>query len=119
MKDKLAYLHKLKSEQSKVNWLIYDELKMADYLLPSNLEIGVDLAKFIAKLQTRMVKEVKHNFKNMHQNLICDSCNNGECKQEHLLMCKELMGKNEILTYIPDYKDIWNGDLEEKMSLPN
>ena len=38
--------------------------------------------------------EVKNNFQNMHQNLICESWNKFECTREHLLICKELIGKN-------------------------
>ena len=35
--------------------------------------------------------------------------------QKHLLNCQYLLGKNQILSYIPEYKDIFNGSLEEQI----
>ena len=62
-----------------------------------------------------MVKEVKCNFKTMHNTLICQSCLKHECTQEHLLSCEKLIGSNELLTYIPKYFEIWEGSFEEKL----
>ena len=88
---------------------------MADYLMPCEMEIPINLAKFIVKIQTRMIKEIKTTFKQKYNgNLICDSCMNHECNQPHLLECPKLLGKNEMLTYIPNYQDIFEGDLREK-----
>ena len=34
--------------------------------------------------------------------------------QRHLLECKYLSGKNVMLSYIPRYKDLFTGELEEQ-----
>ena len=113
-KSALCYLHKMKSEQSKVKHLNFTHLNMADYLQPNELDFSNDVACFLAKLQTRMVK-VKCNFKNMHLDLICKTCMKSECTQEHLLYCEPLLGKNELVSYIPEYNEIWNGNIGEKL----
>ena len=64
-----------------------------------------------------MIENVKSNFKeNYKPNLVCNSCNLSECNQEHLLECSALIGKNELLTYIPNYIDIFdNENIHEQM----
>ena len=43
-------------------------------------------------------------------NLTCNSCHLSECNQEHLLECSALIGRNELLTYIPNYIDIFDNE---------
>ena len=89
----------------------YSELKMASYLCPNEEFMNVNTACFIAKTQTFMIENVKCNFKEKYRpNLICNSCMTSECNQEHLLYCKELIGSNELVSYIPDYIDIFDDD---------
>ena len=58
-----------------------------------------------------MIENVKTNFKEKYKpNLNCNSCKQSECIQEHLLECKALLGSNEIMTYIPNYRDIFDND---------
>ena len=35
--------------------------------------------------------------------------------QEHLLSCKYLIGKNEIVSYIPDYEDLFLEDIDAQV----
>ena len=110
----LDYLHQMKSDQNKVKHLKYNELKLADFSQPK-MHFSIHIAYFLAKLQTSMVKEVKCNFKTMHNTLICQSCLKHEYTQEHLLSCEKLIGSNELLIYIPQYYEIWEGSFEEKI----
>ena len=93
----------------------YDCLKMAPYLCP-NEEIFPEMAKFIARLQCHMVEEVKANYKSKYgeQNMNCSVCKVKKCTQQHLLECPILIGKNEQLTYIPNYNDLFETDLREQ-----
>ena len=63
-----------------------------------------------------MIENIKNNFKELYKpNLLCDYCKISECDQKHLLECSELIGKNEILSYIPNYIDIVNdNDIREQ-----
>ena len=53
-------------------------------------------------------------------NYLCGSCNLSECSQKHLLECSTLIGKNEIVSYIPNYIDIFNdNDIKEQVYIEN
>ena len=47
--------------------------------------------------------------------LMCMKCENMEMNQRHLLECKHLIGKSEIVTYIPDYNDLFKEDIEQQI----
>ena len=98
----------------------YKELKISSFL-SSESEVPFETAKFIAKIQTHMVETVRLNFQGFYKpNLICQSCKISECSQSHLLSCKMLIGSNEIVSYIPEYKDIFNDkDIEEQCHIAN
>ena len=63
-----------------------------------------------------MVENIKHNFKEKYKpNHTCNSWNLGECDQKHLLECIMLIGKNKLVSYIPNYIDIFNdNDIKEQ-----
>ena len=110
----LQYLNEEKNKLKKIKNLIFSELKMAEYLLPSENCISANLAKFIAQIQSQMIDGVKANFSRKYEgNLMCDSCRKSECNQKHLLECPVLIGCNESLTYIPNYSDLFGNDLHE------
>ena len=92
------------------------ELNMSPYLSANNEGISIQIACFIAKTQTHMIENIKNNFKEQYKpNLACNSCNKSICDQKHLLECSELIGKNEILSNIPNYQDIFNDeDIKEQ-----
>ena len=89
----------------------YKKLKMSYFLCPNFEEIPIETAKFIAKVQSHMVENVKTNFPGKYEpNFLCQSCKLTECNQSHLLYCSALIGSNELITYIPYYEDIFNDE---------
>ena len=46
---------------------------------------------------------------------VCNFCILTEIDQEHLLTCKYLVGKNKIVTCLPDYKDLFLKDIDEQV----
>ena len=46
---------------------------------------------------------------------MCNNCPNEVFTQKHLLYCSYLLGKNELVTYIPEYKDLFNGEMEDQV----
>ena len=81
---------------------------MSSFLCP-NEHLKIDNAKFVAKIQCHMVETIKANFKQEYlPNFICKSCGLNECNQSHLLYCEALIGSNQLITYIPNYEDIFN-----------
>ena len=62
-----------------------------------------------------MVETVKTNFKEKYKpNFLCNLCKLHECNQSHLLYCEKLIGSNELVSYIPDYVDIYNDNEPEE-----
>ena len=58
-----------------------------------------------------MIETVKMNFKETYKpDLVCKSCSLSECNQSHLLNCSKLIGSNQLVSYIPEYQDIFNDD---------
>ena len=84
--------------------------------LCSHDDFSIDTVKFIAKAQCHMIETIKMNFQQGHkEDHICDSCRFKVCNQSHLLDCKALIGSNQLVTYIPNYEDIFNDeDTEEQ-----
>ena len=61
---------------------------------------------------------VQGNHRWKHTNISCFSCKKNIVEtQSHLLYCEYLLGKNEQLSYIPDYEELYTGDLEEQIYL--
>ena len=112
----LSYLNSNLGRKSQT----HTELKMSCFLCPNDY-LTLDTAKFIAKVQCHMVETIKSNFKQEYlPNLICNSCGQNECNQSHLLYCKALIGSNQLITYIPNYEDIYNNDnVEEQFFIAN
>ena len=119
-------LVKTKSIEKALNYLNFNqgsksqksnELRLAPYLTSCNEDFELKTSSFIAKVQTHMIENIKCNFKEHYKpNLVCNSCNINECNQKHLLECLALIGSNELLTYIPNYSDIFdNNNIPEQM----
>ena len=57
--------------------------------------------------------DFKGNKRWKYEDTSCKSCNTQEVEtQIHILFCTNWMGSNELLTYIPDYQELYEGDLE-------
>ena len=94
---------------------------MSNFLSSDNHEIPIETAKCIAKVQTHMVETIKMNFQsNFNPNFLCDLYQTSECNQSHLFYCTKLIGSNELISYIPDYEDIFDdNNPEEQLYVAN
>ena len=87
----------------------------ADYLCPTEEDITIEERKHLIKCRVDDIN-VKGNQRWKHPDISCLSCKKQEDKTHcHLLFCKELIGKNSLLTYIPDYKELYYGDINEQI----
>ena len=116
MNGAFQYLLKKKaeriSENAKGKLLIYTDLYKSEYLTPTDNDISIEDRKWLFKCRLEDV-DIPKKWNN--DNIICRHCPNIELNQKHLFECNFLMGKNEILTYIPKYEDIFVGDIEEQI----
>ena len=51
----------------------------------------------------------------MHIDTICDGCRIAESTTEHSLECQTLLRKNELVTYLPNYTDLYGNDKNEQV----
>ena len=101
-----------KSENVKGKNIIYIQLRMADYLNSENVDVTIEEKKWIFQCRVEDI-EIKGNKRWKYDDISCKSCNSQQDETKmHILFCKNLMGSNELLTYIPDYQELFEGDLE-------
>ena len=106
----------MKNERQSVNakgkMICYDSFKMQNYLLPSD-RISILEQKWIFKCRTNDIN-IKGNNRWKYQDISCVSCGLQPETQKHLIECVILLGKNEKVTYIPKYEDIFTEDADEQ-----
>ena len=103
------------SEHAKGKLLSYNEMKMADYLSPSQVNISIQEKKWILKFRVEDI-DISCNNRWKNENLYCSNCISTEMDQKHLLLCKSLLGKNEIVANIPVYEDIYSEDIAKQVN---
>jgi hypothetical protein len=91
----------------------YKKLEMQSYLETEDMDISNEERKFIFQLRKKMCFKVKTHFSHMYENTICDGCQVEESRTSHILECTSLIGPNEIVTYLPDYRDLYGEDEDE------
>ena len=104
-----------KSENAKGKHLVYHEFQIAEYLCPSEADIPIEERKWLFKCRVDDIN-IKGNQRWKQRDITCSSCQrNSEETHFHLLNCEALLGKNELLTYIPDYNELYKGDILEQV----
>ena len=89
---------------------------MSKYLCPNHY-MSIDTSKCVAKPQCHMIETVKTFKHEFEPNLLCYSCKVKEWNQSHLLYCSALLGSNQLVTYIPNYEDIFNDEDTEELNI--
>ena len=102
------------SERAKGKLLEYNELIMSEYLSSNESELSIDERKWLLKCRIEDI-DINTNRKWNNEESNCTQCPNTLMNQKHLLECKYLMGKNEIISFIPTYEDLFKGELEEQI----
>ena len=91
----LDYLQNLKMKHSKVKEIQYETFEIQQYML--HRDFSNNDKELLFKLRTRMIN-VKSNFRNQYENVLCQLCDNGaEESQSHLLECPTLLDNCPML----------------------
>ena len=106
-------LEKRNSRNGKGIEIQYQKLEMQPYLGTQDIDISNEERKFIFQLRTKMCFKIKTHFSHMYENTICDGCLVEESRTSHILECRSLIGANEIVTYLPEYRDLYGEDEDE------
>ena len=65
---------------------------------------------------THIVEELILNLLSKYKSdMNCEVCKVNECTQRHLLECPILIGKNEQVTYLPNYSDLFESNISEQV----
>ena len=92
-------------------------MELPEYLGPDNEDMTIEEKKWMFRCRVKDI-DVKGNHRWKHQNISCFSCKKNIVKtQSHLSLCEYLIGKNENLTYIPEYDELYSGELEGQIYL--
>ena len=60
--------------------------------------------------------KIKGNQRWKYEDISCPtSMKKVEETQSHILVCDFLLGKNENISYIPEYGELYNGDIKEQI----
>ena len=103
------------SENAKGRNINYQDHVMQNYLKETNIDLSLDEKKWIFKCRTDDL-DLQGNFQWKYRTNSCISCKlNILENNEHLLNCSKLLGKNEIVSYIPSYKELFGNDLNEQV----
>ena len=76
------------------------------------MDLSIEEKKWLLKSRLEDI-DIARKWNN--ESILCDNCPNIEFNQRHLFECQFLIGKNEIVTYIPKYEDLFRGDIEEQI----
>ena len=88
---------------------------MSEQLRPHEEYISIEERKCMSRCRVDDL-DVKANRQWMYEDITCSSCQQNIIEtQYHILNCKYLLGKNEALTYIPDYRELYNGEIKEQI----
>ena len=88
---------------------------MQNYLSSEDIDITNQERKFIFQLRTKMCFKIKTHFRKMYENTLCEGCHVNESTAEHTMECISLIGRNELITYLPSYIDIYREDEDEQV----
>ena len=104
-----------KSEHARGRNIKYEDLNIQEYLTETESVMSCEEKKWLFKCRTDDI-DLKANFKWKYEQHCCISCKENIYEtNEHLVLCQKLMGKNELVSYIPDYKDLFGNDIDEQI----
>ena len=100
-----------KSDNARGKLLEYSVLEKSEYLTPIEHDFSIEEKKWLLKSRLEDI-DIPRKWNN--ENTICGNCPNIEFNQKHLFECQFLLGKNEIVTYLPNYEDLFSIEEEEQ-----
>ena len=112
----LEELEKKKAKHSKVMNIKHKQIKMQKYLKSNGLKMNQEEVQTIFKLRSRMTN-VKTNFRGKYDNFECELCNEEDENQKHMLECKEIMKKIKVEVKIPEYDELFKGNVREQLEI--
>ena len=108
-------LDKRNTRNGKGMQMCYQKLEIQNYLSSEDIDITNHERKLIFQLRTSMNFKIKSHFRRMHESVLCEGCHLEESNTKHTLQCNILLGRNELVSYIPDIEDLYGDDEDEQV----
>ena len=103
------------SEHAKGKLLKYSKLEMQGYLSASGVNISIEEKKWLFLCRIEDIDlSTNHRWKN--EETLCRFCKTIEMSQKHLINCKYLSEKNQVVINSPQYEDIFKDDIEKQVN---
>ena len=103
------------SEHAKGKLLKYSKLEMQGYLSASGVNISIEEKKWLFSCRIEDIDlSTNHRWKN--EETLCRFCKTIEMSQKHLINCKYLSEKNQVLINSTQYEDIFEDDIEKQVN---
>ena len=89
---------------------------MSEYLKPNQQNLSVNYRQFLFKCRKNDI-DIRANRPWKYQDIFCIACKDTNIEEtgKHILECKNLVNKNDKLSYIPTYNNIYSDDLKEQV----
>ena len=94
--------------------LEHTRLEIQKYMKCEDGDLNNFESKLIFQLRTDMCFKIKTHFKQTYQDTICEGCRKEESTTKHTIECQTLLGSNQLVTYIPDYMDLYRNNVEDQ-----
>ena len=93
---------------------------MEKYLKANDLELTVEERKFLFQCRTNDI-EAKANRTWRHEEIYCVSCKDISKIEtgKHILECNVFNDQNNMISYIPEYNDLYSTDIKEQIYTSN
>ena len=89
---------------------------MADYLTHKETKMSIDERKWLLKCRIEDIDIISNRNWN-NEDIRCKICPTEDFTQRHLLYCKGLQGKNEIVSQIPEYEQLFGEDMNSQIHI--
>ena len=109
-------LQNVKKSHSKVKHLKHTKLEMQRYFKAGKLKISQEEVRTIFKMRSR-VSDVKTNFRNKYDSLLCDLCYEEDESQEHILNCKEIISLKKNNEKPPEYEKLFEHNMKNQVEI--
>ena len=86
---------------------------MQNYLKCEDIDVNNFERKLIFQLRTDKCFKTKTHFRHIYQYTIFEGCRKEQSNTDHTIECPYLLGINQVVTYLPDIRDLYKNKVEE------
>ena len=96
--------------------IVYEKLQMKEYLKSGNMQLSVQERQYLFQFRMQDI-DIRANRPWKYDDIFCISCKDQSEDETgiHILACKELCDRNNIISYLPSHNDLYSTDIEDQI----